>query len=135
MKYLLILVVLLTGCSSEVDSRSVLVAQTLCFDREGVSSITLDPIGSDIYICMDGSQFLIGYGTRDGENVHYIKHNQRDAKSNETVDRILSPEKWAKKDHAARQATKAANDNRPAEQVVNEILHPTETLMGDDRGL
>ena len=58
MKYLLFCL-LLMGCSSNIDSKHIKAGAFLCQDRKGVFSIKLDPIGSDLYICRDGSQLVV----------------------------------------------------------------------------
>ena len=121
---MLLVVVLLAGCNSEIESKHITVGQFLCFDQDGIASIILDPVGTDLYICNDGSQFVIGYGSGD-EDYYYIYHNTKDLKANEMLDRIMFPEKWAERDRISVAPYKD----------INRIMRPATDMFGEDRGL
>lgn len=126
MKYLILLtVIVLAGCSSEIESRHITAGQFLCFDQDGISDIILDPIGSDLYICNDGSQFVVGYSQHNGESYYYIKHNSKDKKSNDFLDKILMPKKWAEKGVVVKH------------KDIERIMKPVTEMVGEmgDRGL
>jgi hypothetical protein len=115
---------ILSGCNSEISSRHIGAGQFLCFDQGGISDIELDPVGNDLYICKDGSQFVVGYGKMDEENYYFIYHNTSQPEANEMLDRILLPKKWAKRDEVV--------EVKPKD--INKIMSPASAIM-EDRGL
>lgn len=124
MKYFLLFVlIILTGCSNEIESRHVQAGQFLCFDQDGISSIEIDPVGSDLYICKDGAQFVIGYGN----GLYFIRHNTEEKQSNDMLNRILLPKKMAEK-KKEKVATTPPKD-------INKIMKPATNIVNEDRGL
>jgi hypothetical protein len=98
----------------------------LCFPHDGIKEIEIDPIGSDLYICQDGAQYVVGY-TNSDNGTYFIKHNKSDKKRNEMLDRIMMPDKWAEKDKVV--------VTKPKE--LEKVMKPATAMVEEmkDRGL
>ena len=98
MKKLIVFCVVMTftyflgGCSSEIDSKNIKAANFLCHDQGGVAAIELDPLGHDLYICRDGSQYIVELVIEeDKDSAYRISYNE-DAQKNAVLTEILRKE-------------------------------------------